>query len=207
MTRKKEYDIRTVGSEMFQQFYDGSYCTYEGAASEKGYKDWFDGVNKVFKEKDIGQIKTMYVFSGKDMNDFFKLTGTNAYPDDLHFISFPLDGLDMGRLAMFKMSAGFRWFDDIVDNNANRGGKQLHRTKSQEEEIEEEVEDEESEELDPLDLEISIEQGGPREGYKYTLTIGATNSSGCVYKGVSGDEIGEYIQRYLDDYHSEYTNT
>ena len=199
---KKTYDIQTVGSEMFQTFYDGSYCTQEGASSEKGYKDWFDGINKALKKQGIGQIKTLYVFSGEDMNDFFDLTGDNAYPKDLHFLSFPLDGLDVGKLAMFKMSAGFRWFDDIVDNNANRGGKQL--TRSGEEESEDE---EDSEELDPLDLEISIEQGGPREGYKFTLTISSPNSSGCTYYGVSGDEIGEYIQQYLDDYHSEYTNT
>ena len=51
---------------------------------------------------------------------FISLLGSNRYPDDLVFLAFSLDGLDVGKLAMFKLRFGARWFDDIVENNARR---------------------------------------------------------------------------------------
>ena len=54
------------------------------------------------------------------MNMEYGLTGDNAYPDDLTFLMFPLTGLNMGRLAIFKILMSDRWFDDIVDNNCRR---------------------------------------------------------------------------------------
>ena len=56
------------------------------------------------------------------LNDEFNLTGTNRYPDDLHCLAFSLNGLDIGKLAMFKLDWGDRWFDDIVDNDRRREG-------------------------------------------------------------------------------------
>ena len=56
------------------------------------------------------------------MNDLGKLSNDNRYPDDITFLAFPLDGLDIGKLAMFKLKMGDRWFDDIIDNNADREG-------------------------------------------------------------------------------------
>lgn len=35
-------------------------------------------------------------------------------------LMFPLDGLNVGKLAMFKIRFGVRWFDDIVDNMERR---------------------------------------------------------------------------------------
>ena len=60
------------------------------------------------------------VFTGADMNAEYGLTGNNAYPDDQHFLCFPLHGLDIPRLTVFKLIAEDRWFDDIVDNNRRR---------------------------------------------------------------------------------------
>ena len=54
------------------------------------------------------------------MNRYYKLTGTNAYPRDIHFLAFPMDGLNVGKLSMFKLRMDDRWFDDIVANNAVR---------------------------------------------------------------------------------------
>lgn len=54
------------------------------------------------------------------MNMEYGLTGDNAYPDGLTFLMFPLTGLNMGRLAIFKILMSDRWFDDIVDNNRRR---------------------------------------------------------------------------------------
>lgn len=54
------------------------------------------------------------------MNEEYDLEGNNAYPDDLNFLAFSLEGLDIGKLAIFKLQAQDRWFDDIVDNNRSR---------------------------------------------------------------------------------------
>ena len=65
----------------------------------------------------------MYVWEGRQFNKLYGLTGSNAYPDDLTFVSIPLDAWkpgQIGRLAMTKMQYGARWLDDIVDNNARR---------------------------------------------------------------------------------------
>ena len=53
----------------------------------------------------------------------FGTTGTNRYPDDLTFLCFPLDNLNVGKLAMFTMRMGDSWFDDIVDNDLRREGR------------------------------------------------------------------------------------
>ncbi len=54
------------------------------------------------------------------MNMNYGLIGNNAYQDNLTCLMFPLDGLNAGRLAMFRLRMGDKWFDDIVDNNRRR---------------------------------------------------------------------------------------
>ena len=46
------------------------------------------------------------------MNDYFHLTGSNRYPDDLVIIT-----IDDYYNVTIKLLLGARWFDDIVDNN------------------------------------------------------------------------------------------
>ena len=108
----------TILNETFRKAYDGSYYTIEGAGGD--LQEWKDGYSDMMQEAGIGKPAEWIEFTGKAMNDEFHLHGDNAYPDDLHFLAFPLDGLDAGKLSMFKLHMGDRWFDDIVDNNARR---------------------------------------------------------------------------------------
>lgn len=108
----------TIKNEMLRKAYDGSYYTIEGAGGD--LNDWKKGLTEALEEQGIGKPSAWITFTGKDMNEEFRLTGTNRYPDNFRFLAFPLDGLDVGKLAMFKLRAGDRWFDDIVDNNARR---------------------------------------------------------------------------------------
>lgn len=108
----------TIRNEMLRKAYEGSYYTITGAGGD--LQKWKDGYAEMLAERGIGAITKWIEFTGKDMNDEFGLTGTNRYPDDLHFLAFPLDGLDDSRLAIFKLQMQDRWFDDIVDNNARR---------------------------------------------------------------------------------------
>lgn len=105
-------------SDLFKNAYAGSYYTITGCGGD--LQDWKDGYEKLLQERNIGKPSAWFKFTGRDMNDAYSLTGRNRYPDDLTFLCFPLDGLDIGKLAMFKLIAGDRWFDDIVDNNRRR---------------------------------------------------------------------------------------
>lgn len=54
-----------------------------------------------------------YIIKGGVMNKLCKLTGENAYPEDLNI--FAID-----KYKTLAMLVGARWMDDIIDNNANR---------------------------------------------------------------------------------------
>lgn len=107
-----------IKNDMLRAAYEGSYYTIEGAGGDP--QEWKEGIGAMLREQGIGEIAKWICFTGKDMNDEFNLTGSNRYPDNLHFLAFPLDGLDISKLAMFKLRMGDRWFDDIVNNNASR---------------------------------------------------------------------------------------
>lgn len=98
--------------------YNTSAFTVEGAGGD--LNEWTEGINTLLKDNEIGEVKEFVYFTGEDMNNKYNLTGSNAYPNDLTFLAFKHDGLDVGKLAMFKLQFEARWFDDIVDNNANR---------------------------------------------------------------------------------------
>lgn len=102
----------------FEKAYKGSYYTITGVGGD--IEEWKKGYQDICDKNEIGKIKEFYEFTCKEMNERYNLTGNNRYPDDLHFLAFPLDGLNTGKLAMMKLQMQDRWFDDIVDNNADR---------------------------------------------------------------------------------------
>lgn len=102
----------------FDTMEKGSWYTITGCGGE--LSDWKNGYQEMLDKEGIGTIGEWVEFIGRDMNRYYGLTGDNAYPDDLHFLAFPLDGLDISKLAIFKLRMQDRWFDDIVDNNARR---------------------------------------------------------------------------------------
>lgn len=107
--------------ELFSQMYDNSYYTIIGVGGD--INEWIDGYTKLLEKENIGKLEKFIVFTGKDMNRHYGLYDSVAYKDDLTFLAFPLDGLDTGKLAMFKLYMKDRWFDDICDNNrAKLGG-------------------------------------------------------------------------------------
>ena len=107
-----------IRNAMLREAYEGSFYTIEGAGGD--VNDWKKGYADLLRDRGIGTISKWIEFTGRDMNVESCLTGTNRYPDSLHFLAFPLTGLDVEKLAFFKLQMGDRWFDDIVDNNARR---------------------------------------------------------------------------------------
>lgn len=103
------------------KLYDGSALTMEGMRADKeNLKDIFDYLVEIGACSEDDEIK-MYIITGKQMNTEYGLTGDNAYNPRLTIISFPLKQFNnVSKWCLKAKSVGFRWFDDIVDNNARR---------------------------------------------------------------------------------------
>lgn len=104
----------------FEELEQGSWYTITGAGGD--LEKWKIGYETELITMDIGHLKpqSWVSFKGREMNEHYGLSGDTAYPDDLTFLAFPLDGLHVGKLAMFKLQHEDRWFDDIVANNRMR---------------------------------------------------------------------------------------
>ena len=120
-----EYTLTDANEDKIRELENGSAFTWEGMNKDE---DNLNAIVEFFKENtpNVRIPLEMYTWSGKTMNDLYGLHGANRYPDDLTFISLPLnnwEGDDIGKLAMIKLRVGARWLDDIVDNNAYREGR------------------------------------------------------------------------------------
>ena len=109
----KRYDIRD--HDTFDMLYKNWAYTVIGAGGN--LNEWMSGINKLLAENNIGKVNQFYVFKGKDMNEKYKLSGDVAYPDDLTFIAFTTENLNVAKLSIFRLRMQDHWFTDIVDNN------------------------------------------------------------------------------------------
>lgn len=107
-------NMNTV-ENILEKAYNGSYYTIIGAGGD--LNEWKDGYQELLDKEDIGKISEWVLFKGKDVNDYYKLEGDNRFRDSLNFLAFPLDGLNISKLAIFKIKMRDRWFDDIIDNS------------------------------------------------------------------------------------------
>ena len=98
--------IKVETKEQLKALNDCSAMTWEGLREE----DFGTALDMCGAEGAKG-----YVTKGKVMNEICRLTGDNAYPDDLNIFS--IDKYK-GLAIMF----GARWMDDIISNNADREG-------------------------------------------------------------------------------------
>ena len=98
----KVITVKTI--EQLKELYDSSAMTWEGLVESS-----FEQALEV-----AGQAGAKgFLTKGKVMNELCKLTGSNAYPDDLNIFSIK----DFKGLAL---QYGARWIDDVIDNNARR---------------------------------------------------------------------------------------
>ena len=97
-------DEKNIG-EYFEKFYNESIFTWEGMEDNENNLKTI--VDKLHLEN-----PTIYTYTGKQMNEYYKLESFNIYPDDLIFVS-----IENYYNPVMKIKVGARWFDDIVDNN------------------------------------------------------------------------------------------
>lgn len=98
--------------------YEESWYTIIGAGGD--LDEWKTGYTGMMQDAEIGTPKEWICFTGKEMNEKYELEGNTRYSDDLTFLAFSLDGLNINKLSIFKIQMGDHWFNDIVDNNARR---------------------------------------------------------------------------------------
>lgn len=111
-----KYAVKNVTTkEQLDYLYNNSTFTIEGLVEESipDLITWLEE-NTTFTMNE----PVVYVTKGYVMNLAYDLVGDNAYDNDLTIIS--VIGIDLMEIAIKRFSIGGRWFDDIVDNNANR---------------------------------------------------------------------------------------
>jgi len=103
-----------------EKAYEGSYYFIGGCGGDLA--DWTSGYEDLMKEQEIGTPTAWFQTNGATVNGFAGqhnggfIRKNDQFPGDLVCLLFPLDGLDVGRLAMFKLRMADRWFDDVVQN-------------------------------------------------------------------------------------------
>lgn len=112
----KTINVTEQDVNLLNQLYTGSALTIEGLDAND-----VDSLMDALEDICGVENRTAYVISGAVMNAAYKLTGDNAYPDDLTIVCVKLDDLkSIDGLVTARFSFGGRWFDDVVDNNAMR---------------------------------------------------------------------------------------
>ena len=94
--------------------YKNWYYTIVGAGGD--VQEWIDGYEKMLAEKQIGKPINWFYCKGTDINEKYNLADEDKINNDLVFLFFPLDGLPVDRLAVFKIAMQDHWFTDYVDN-------------------------------------------------------------------------------------------
>lgn len=117
----RQITIEEATSSTLDELYANDAYTITGAGGE--LNGWVEGYNNLLEKENIGTPTKFYTFKGSLMNAKYDLTGEVAYDKDLTFLAFPLEGLNVGKLAMFKLRMQDRWFNDIVDNNHRHMGR------------------------------------------------------------------------------------
>lgn len=116
-----EIKIISADETKIRELENGSAFTWEGLSGLENDKE---AIYDCFKEDNVlDNVETFefYTWKGELMNRIYQLTGSNAYPEDLTFVSIPLNMFkDIGKLAMLKLQYSARWLNDIVDNNTHR---------------------------------------------------------------------------------------
>lgn len=112
--------LRFLDVADLQAAYEGSYYFIAGAGGP--LEVWVDGYNGMLAEQNIGKPTEWLQTNGATVNGFAtrhhhgEIQLNDQFPGDLTCLLFPLDGLNAGRLPLFKIAMQDRWFDDVIQN-------------------------------------------------------------------------------------------
>ena len=114
----KKYTVNTdITMNLCNEFYNDSSLTIEGL----DLNSLDDYANYLDRECGLENGAVFHVIHGNEMNDFYMLSGKNAYPSDSHIVVIKLiDLVNPNKIIMKRFEFDGRWFDDVVDNNSRR---------------------------------------------------------------------------------------
>lgn len=113
------FTLKKATNEDFEKLYKTEALCAEGLANSDSEETAQYFANYISNWE--GRADEIHFFwcKGKDLNTYYHLKGDNMYPNDLGI--FFIDLSNFGK--SFKASehkGSFRWFSDVVDNNARR---------------------------------------------------------------------------------------
>lgn len=117
MTTTSDIPLLTVAD--LDQAYRGSWYFIAGCGEP--LSEWTEGYEKFLQEFGVGKPASWHRVLGETINRYAESTGyiildQDYFKPDLTCLMFPLDGLNPGRLSIFKIRANDRWFDDVIQN-------------------------------------------------------------------------------------------
>lgn len=99
---------------------DKSFYTIAGCGGD--INEWVHGYERLLNEKGIGKPSEWVTFNGALVNQLasdngtYEIAANDKFDPSLTFLAFPFDGLNVGKLAIFKIEMSDRWLDDIISN-------------------------------------------------------------------------------------------
>lgn len=102
--------------------FKGSWYFIAGAGGD--LSEWVAGYEEWLAEEKIGKPVQWYQTTGDAINRFAGpdvVVYDNFFQQDLTCLLFPLDGLNVPKLAIFKIQHEDRWFDDVIQNMRRDG--------------------------------------------------------------------------------------
>ena len=111
--------IEVTTKEKLNELYNSSALTFIGVSEEE--KSLSDMVKWLKEKSEISNPLPVHIIKGKVMNENCKLTGSNAYRNDLTLIAIKTENIkNIGAMAIARFEVDGKWFDDVVDNNLDR---------------------------------------------------------------------------------------
>lgn len=93
--------------------YEEAWYTIAGTGG--GLRKWIDGYTEQLDASQCGTPTAWFQTTGAAINEFVG-DSRDPFPAGTTFLMFPLVGMNIGALSIFKLQWQDRWFNDIVDN-------------------------------------------------------------------------------------------
>lgn len=102
---------------------NGSWFTILGAGGD--LSEWVTGITDAMAERDLGRPVRWYQTNGAVVNEYATqkkgpIVDDDRLPGGTVVLMFPLEGLPISRMAIFRIQYDARWFDDVISNMETR---------------------------------------------------------------------------------------
>lgn len=110
--------MRALAAVDLAQAKAGSYYTIRGAGGPLG--EYVTAVETFLEEQGVGKPQEWFTSTGREVNKFARsdrggpIRQEDMFKPDLTFLMFPLDGLNVGILALVRLRMEDIWFDDMI---------------------------------------------------------------------------------------------